>query len=85
MISALYLTEQNKVIENNTGLADLKIIYKNSVVDSLYSTKLLLKNSGKKAITKDFVFEPFIAKIQRSKRNFTIEVKLLNQLDSKTT
>ena len=61
---ALYLTEQNKVIENNTGLADLKIIYKNSVVDSLYSTKLLLKNSGKKAITKDFVFEPFIVKIQ---------------------
>ena len=60
----VYLTEQNKIIENDTGLADLKIIYKKLEVKSLYSTTLLLKNSGKKAITRDFVFDPLIAKVQ---------------------
>ncbi len=87
------IDEQNHIIENNTGLDDLKIIYKDIEVKSLYGTKITLTNTGNKAIAKDLIFDPIIICLQptnilvnvktkldilRSKNSFTLNIELLN-------
>jgi len=91
------IDEQNQIIENNTGLDNLKIVYKNVEVDSLFGTKIILKNNGEKAISKDFMFKPLKVFIQpdnsflnintahsitSSEQEFTVNIDLLNPDES---
>lgn len=87
------IEEQNQIIENNTGLDDLKIIYKDTEVKSLYGTKITLTNTGTKAIAKDLIFDPITINLQptnilvnvktkqhilRSGNSFALNIELLN-------
>lgn len=87
------IEQQNRIIENDTGLDDLKLIYNGIEVKSLYGTEITLTNTGNKAIAKDFIFKPITIGLQptnvlvniipnlhvlRSGNSFTLTINLLN-------
>ncbi|WP_375724249.1 hypothetical protein LXN10_01760 [Arcobacter sp. KX21116] len=53
----LYLLKTNKIIENNTNISDLKIIYKDTKINRLFKHEFILKNDGRKAIPSEFIHE----------------------------
>jgi len=54
----LYLKSKEKLIENNHSTTGLTMAYNGRQINSLYLTKFQLKNTGKRALTKDFIYEP---------------------------
>jgi hypothetical protein len=54
----LHLKSADKIIENRSGMSDLRVSFNDKEITSLYLTKLQLKNTGKRAFTKDYIFEP---------------------------
>ncbi len=91
------IDEQSQIVENNSGLDDLKIVYKNVEVESLFGTKIILTNNGEKAISKDFMFKPLKVSIQpdnvflnintshsitSGEQEFTVNIDLLNPNES---
>jgi hypothetical protein len=80
--SLLFVIEnESKIIENNTNLADLKVIYKDIQVKSLYGTKIKIINNGKKAITSDFVFQPITINIEKNNTIINVVSSALSNLD----
>lgn len=55
---AFYLKSSDKIIENNSKLSDLKLFFNGKEVTSLYITKVQLKNSGRRALTKEYIYDP---------------------------
>jgi hypothetical protein len=47
-----------KIIENTVKTPELSFHFDGKPIDRLYFTKLQLKNSGKRALTTDFIYEP---------------------------
>ncbi|MFJ1257146.1 hypothetical protein [Cupriavidus sp. CuC1] len=54
----LYLKSADKIIENRSRMSDLRVYFNDKETTSLYLTKIQLKNTGKRALTKDYIFEP---------------------------
>lgn len=54
----LTLKSAEKLIENKYPDVGLTVAFNGDNVKSLYYTKLQLKNSGKRALTKEYIFEP---------------------------
>jgi hypothetical protein len=54
----LYLKSVDKIIENKSRMSDLRVYFNEKETTSLYLTKIQLKNTGKRAFTKDYIFEP---------------------------
>lgn len=80
--SLLFVIEnESKIIENNTNLADLKVIYKDIQVKSLYGTKIKIINNGKKAITSDFVFQPITINTEKNNTIINVVSSALSNLD----
>lgn len=57
------IKSQEKIIENKTGMSDLVVNFKGRRVEKLFATKISLKNTGKRAITKDFVYQPITIEV----------------------
>lgn len=55
---SLHLRSSEKVIENNSGAPALRVLFNGAEIRSLYVTKIELINSGKRALTRDFIYEP---------------------------
>jgi hypothetical protein len=87
------IDEQSQIIENKNGVDDLKIIYKDIEVKSLFGTKVIITNIGEKAIAKDLIFTPLKISVQSSnslinvntkhpiksiKNEITVDIDLLN-------
>ncbi|MCY0855749.1 hypothetical protein [Cupriavidus sp. D39] len=54
----LFLKSADKIIENKSGVSDIRVYFNDKETTSLYLTKIQLKNTGKRAFTKDYIFEP---------------------------
>lgn len=59
----LYLKDSEKIIENNKKTLGLSMLFNGAEIDSLYLSKIQLQNSGKRALTKDFIYEPLTIEI----------------------
>lgn len=55
---SLYLKNSEKIIENNNRAPGLSMLFNGNEIKSLYLSKIQLKNTGKRALTKDFIYEP---------------------------
>jgi len=62
----IYLKSIEKVIENDSKTPGIRILFNGKEVTSLYLNKIELKNTGKKALTKDFIYEPVTIKADAS-------------------
>lgn len=91
------IEERSKIIEKNTPLSELKVLYRDIEVPSLFGTSIQITNTGKKAITKDFVFDPIEVILQQenllvnvssniptssTKNSFKIDFDLINPGES---
>ncbi|MEK8088151.1 hypothetical protein [Thermithiobacillus plumbiphilus] len=57
---ALSLTKKSEsnLVSKSEGANKVTILYNNQKVDAIYRSKFTLENSGKKALTKDFIYNP---------------------------
>lgn len=57
---SLTLTKQNEMnlISKSESTNEITILYNNQKVSSIYRSKFILENTGKKALTKEFIFTP---------------------------
>lgn len=55
---SLTLKKSERLIENNHKDLGLSIAFKGTSIDALFITKLQLKNSGKRALPKDYIVDP---------------------------
>ncbi len=58
------IEERSKIIEKSTPLTDLKVLYQDIEVPSLFWTYFQITNTGNKAITKEFVFDKIEVLVQ---------------------
>ncbi|KFN38481.1 MAG: hypothetical protein JU82_11680 [Sulfuricurvum sp. MLSB] len=72
----LTLKSKEKLIENNHQTPGLTMLYNGVEVNSLFITKIQLKNTGKRALTKDFIYEP--VKITLGKSNKILQINTKN-------
>lgn len=54
----LYKKSEEKLIERDKNVDGLTVAFQGNQLDSLYSTQVELRNTGKKALTKEFIFQP---------------------------
>lgn len=54
----LYKKNEEKLIERNKSVDGLTVAFQGHQLDALYGTQIELVNTGKKAITKEFIFQP---------------------------
>lgn len=71
----LTLKSKEKLIENNHHTPGLTMSYNGVEVDSLYLTKIQLKNTGKRALTKDFIYQPVQISVGGSNQILQINTK----------
>ena len=53
----LYKNNEEKLIERNKTIEGLSVTFQGKQIDSLYRSQITLSNTGKKAITQDFIFQ----------------------------
>ncbi len=81
----LTLKSQEKLIENNQQTPGLTMSYNGVEINSLYITKIQLKNTGKRALTKDFIYQPIQVSVGKSNKILQINTKnslLIHTLNS---
>lgn len=78
----LYLKNKEKLIENNHSTTGLTMAYNGRQINSLYLTRLELKNTGKRALTKDFIYEPI--QISIGDKNTILKIDPSNKFLSQT-
>jgi len=54
----IFVKSQEKIIENKTGISALAVSFEGRRVEQLFATKISVTNTGKRALTKDFVYQP---------------------------
>lgn len=64
----LTLKSQEKLIENNHQAPGLTMSYYGVDINSLYITKIQLKNTGKRALTKDYIYQPVQVSVGKSNK-----------------
>lgn len=63
---SLYLKSSDLVIKNKRKIQGLKVIYNGNDVKSLYASRIELKNTGKRALTKDYIFKPLVVNLGKN-------------------
>lgn len=53
----LYKKNEEKLIERNKSINGLTVAFQGKQLDALYSTEIELGNTGRKALTRDFIFQ----------------------------
>lgn len=53
-------TSESSIVTIANNASDIKILYNNQPVNSVYSSHFTLENTGKKALIKDFIFNPIL-------------------------
>lgn len=54
----LYKKSQEELVEKKAALDGLIVLYQGKQIDKLYRSEFLLANTGRKAFTKDFIYQP---------------------------
>lgn len=78
----LYLKSIDKIIENSSRMSDLRVYFNGTEITSLYITKIQLKNTGKRAFTKESIFEPLTISSSTPTKLFRVDCN--NNLQSFT-
>ncbi|MDD5157012.1 hypothetical protein [Sulfurimonas sp.] len=75
---SLFLKSEEKLIENEHSNIGLTMAYNGVGINSLYLTKYTLKNTGKRALTRDYIYEPI--QISIGNKNSILKVTSNNHL-----
>lgn len=81
----LTLKNKEKLIENNHKTPGLTMFYNGVEINSLYITKIELKNTGKRALTKDFIYEPVQISVGKSNKILQINTNNIYTTHSKNS